>query len=104
MRVAREIGILSVAAMLLGSCAVANQQGESVRVVGGMGDVSGCKMLQEMEEYSGWGGLMANVGNQNNIASMRNKTAAMGGDTLLVLSQSNGFMASVNGQAYRCQP
>lgn len=98
----RSIGLMA-GALALASCAAPTAEGQRVRIVNSASVVEKCEMLQAMEEYSGWGGIMAGQGYRNNIASMRNKAAQIGGDTLLVVDKSGGFGSSVIAEAYRCK-
>jgi hypothetical protein len=83
------IAMLSVLLLVLAlaGCVSLTPDGERVRVVRNSNHVRDCRLLGNVESLSGHGGVAGDLGFENNKATMRNDTAKLGGDTLLVLEE-----------------
>jgi hypothetical protein len=93
-----------ITALLPAGCVSMTLEAESVRVVRNSNDVQTCQRLGEIESTSGWGGVFAGAGGlENNKRTLRNRTAKLGGDTLLILQERATFAPHTYGEAYRCQ-
>jgi hypothetical protein len=83
---------------LLPSCVALTSEGEKVRVTTNPDVVRGCRFIQTVSATSGWGGSASGTGTANTEATLRNRTAKLGGNTLF-LAQA-GVHSS--GEAYDC--
>ena len=93
--------LLASIAFCLPSCVSVTAAGEKVRVTANPDVVRGCEFLTNLSSTSGWGGPAGTAGGTaNNEATLRNDTAARGGNVLYLLQ--SGVHAT--GEAYRCPP
>jgi hypothetical protein len=97
---------LLAAALLFASCVSVTPAGEKVRVTSNPEAVRNCALLGEVKGaehlWGGWAGQ--GIAENNAYKELKNRTAAMGGDTALMVSSSTGFSGSVQrAEAYRCQ-
>jgi hypothetical protein len=88
--------------LALAGCVSLTPDGERVRVVRNSNHVRDCRLLGNVESLSGHGGVAGDLGFENNKATMRNDTAKLGGDTLLVLEERGSMFPKSFGEAYRC--
>jgi hypothetical protein len=87
--------------LILPACVALTPEGEKVRVTNNPDVVRGCEFLSNVTATSGWGGPAGTAGGTANTeATLRNKTAKGGGNTLYLTAA--GLHAS--GEAYRCPP
>ncbi len=88
------------------SCVSLSPAGDKVRVTANPEAVRNCTLLGEVKgaEHM-WGGAAGQgIAENNAYKELKNRTAAMGGDTVLMVTSSTGFSGSVQrGEAYRCQ-
>jgi hypothetical protein len=89
--------------ILLAGCVTLKPEAAHVEVVRNPNDVLPCsKVGTLLTSVSGWGEL--NLARENNEKDLRNRTAQLGGDTLLILQERRERMAPTTlGQAYRCR-
>jgi hypothetical protein len=90
--------LLLLSLALLPSCVSLTPEGEKVRVTTNPDVVRGCQFIQTVSATSGWGGSASGTGTANTEATLRNRTAKLGGNTLS-LAQA-GVHSS--GEAYKC--
>jgi len=79
--------------------------GEKVRVTSDAAAVAGCALLGEVKGADHMNGGLAGQGaaEENAHRRLRNEAAAMGADTVLVVTSTTGFSGStIRGEAYRC--
>jgi hypothetical protein len=91
--------------LIFSACATkVSNQGASIRVTNHPEDVKNCNYLGQVTSSSGWGGFAATgVGFESAMNELKNKTAEMGGNTLLtqVVSNTMGGTRMI-GDAYKC--
>lgn len=90
--------LLLLSLTLLSSCVALTPAGEKVRVTTNPDVVRGCQFIQTVSATSGWGGAAAGTGTANTEATLRNRTAKLGGNTLYLVQ--GGVHSS--GEAYKC--
>lgn len=96
-----RIAVIGVLVLGLAGCAVATPAGEKVRLVGESRMVDSCAFISQVTSSSIWG---ESYGDESTDADLRNKAAAAGGDTLLVVTTNvNRTGAKKTGDAYRCR-
>ena len=92
-------------AVVLVGCVSLSPEGEKVRVTSNSEAVRNCTLLGEVKgaEHM-WGGFAGQgIAEDNAYKELKNRAAAMGGDTVLMVTSSTGFSGSVQrGEAYRC--
>ncbi len=64
--------------------------------------VQGCKFLGMVSGTSGWGGLVASVGERNAENSARAKAARMDANRIVWMTVNGGWSPNASGNAYRC--
>lgn len=102
----KTLGVI-VAALLLTGCVSLRPEAELIVVTSDATQVQACRSLGEMSSSSGWGGVVAGPGFENNRRTLQNETAERGGDTLLVREERPSYGTLVPqtfGEAYRCRP
>lgn len=76
-----------------------------VLVVRDQGQVGDCRLLRELEVIAELGGFAWDddllAGNRRRL---QRQTAALGGDTLLIVEEKGSLQPRTVGNAYRCQP
>ncbi len=94
----------TVVTVMLAGCVSLTPEAERVRMVRNPNDVLSCTKLGGLESTSwAWGGFAAAAGLENNKADIQNRTAALGGDTVLLLQERATYLAPhTYGEAYRC--
>jgi len=95
----RRSWLLVFLGVTAGGCAPTMAGSEAVRTVKDANDVKACLRLATVESTSLWGG---EGGRESNKNTMRRETAARGGDTLLIVSETGLLMPHSAGEAYRC--
>jgi hypothetical protein len=99
MRMRRLVAVVGL--LVLPACVSLTPEGEKVRVTNNPDVVRGCEFISNVTATSGWGGSAGTAGGTANTeATLRNKTAKAGGNTLFLTTA--GTHAS--GEAYRCSP
>ena len=90
--------------LLLVSCVSLTPQGQGVRVTSDPAVVHECTYLGSVQGRSSWGGIAGqSTGEKNSMAKLQNGAAAMGADTVLLVTSHTGFGGSQQrGEAYRC--
>ncbi|MBP2495380.1 hypothetical protein ABID82_002287 [Methylobacterium sp. PvP062] len=87
------------------ACCAAGAAQAQVRLVRDSGAVAGCTRLTEITGSSLIGGALGQVGYENMLSEMREKTTAAGGNHLLLIDVQSGMMGNRGiGEAYRCEP
>lgn len=106
LRDASRIVSLFFAAGLAAACVTVTDSGAKVRLAKSADDVRDCKLLGHLTAKSGWGNpAAAEAGRRNVDSSLRNQTADLGGDTLVIARVDVGEgTTSGEGDAYRCAP
>lgn len=90
--------------MVAALCCIGTAACAEVRLVRDSGAVSGCQRLGEIHGSSLVGGALGGVGYDNAMGEMREKTAAAGGNHLLLIDMQSGMMGAKGiGEAYRCE-
>lgn len=85
------------------ACCAAGAAQAQVRLVRDSGAVAGCTRLIEVTGSSLIGGALGQVGYENMLSEMREKTTAAGGNHLLLIDVQSGMMGARGvGEAYRC--
>ena len=87
---------------ILGGCMSLSPQGQGVRVVRTANYVKDCQSLGEVESVSGVGHMAQAGGFSRNQTLLKNKTAALGGDAVLITSERAGMWPHTIGEAFRC--
>ena len=91
-------------ALLFAACAAPiSQEGKTVRVVS-VDAISGCKFIEQVSVYSGWGGLAAQeLGKHSATNQLRNEASKVGGTHVVIVRGSTGMGGStILGDAYKC--
>lgn len=76
---------------------------ENVRITSDVDDVEFCDKLGEVKAKSGWGGSMGGgLGKASVEATLRKRTAALGGNVALLRGMSFDFVTAGSADAYQC--
>lgn len=94
--------VIALTVLSLAGCVSLTPSAEEVQVVRDANRVQGCQPLGIIEARSLVGGAMAKRSFENNRRIMRNQTAEVGGDTLLLLGERPGLVPTSRGEAYNC--
>jgi len=91
--------------ILFGGCAQLTKKGVQIKVIRNPERVKGCEFISEVSSYSGWGGALAQeAGYQDAMNKIKNETAKINGDTLLIFQSKASFGgARMTGEAYNCK-
>lgn len=91
------LALLAIGCPLISSCSSTqlSPEGQRVRVVESAETLSGCKLLGDIENKS-------HLTAKDGVNQLRNKTAAVGGDTVLLTTF--GIRRGHAGMAYSCTP
>ncbi len=86
------------------ACVSVTPAGEKVRVTTSAEVVHECTYIGVVEGRSSWGGYAGqSTGEKNSMAKLQNNAAAMGADTVLIVTSHSGMGGSQQrGEAYRC--
>lgn len=89
---------------LTGCMTTLSREAVTVRVVRDAQFVKGCKYIQTVDANSSWGGFAATgVGYNSAMNELKNNTAQVGGNTLLIVVLENSMGGTnMTGDAYRC--
>jgi uncharacterized protein YbjQ (UPF0145 family) len=101
----RTIACSTLLLTLLTACTTLSPAAEHVRVTANPEAVHGCALLGEVKGADRmWGGAFGQgVAESNAWNELKNRAAAMGADTVLMVTSSTGFSGSRQiGEAYRC--
>lgn len=90
--------VLVLLAGMLPACVSTTPRGAEVRVTGNPDAVKGCEFLGNVKATSTFHGAAGGLASSNTEKTLQNKTAALGGNVVFVVS--SGVHAS--GEAYRC--
>ncbi len=87
-----------------GCATMLTTKGALVRVTNYFEDIKNCKHLGQITSSSGWGGFAATgIGFESAINELKNKTAEMGGNVVLIQTISNTMGGTrMIGDAYLC--
>jgi len=105
MKAAASTSVVVFALSLLVSCTSLTPAGQRVRVTSNADATRGCVLLGEVKGADRmWGGYAGQGIAENNAWNeLKNRAAAMGADTVLLVTSSTGFSSSrAIGEAYRC--
>jgi len=106
MRVTRQRAIPFAMIMLAGCVHVQlTPEGEKVRVTSNADAVKGCKLMGNVDASDRMNGGIAGqmAAEENAQRTLKNKTAAMGANVVLVSTSTTGMSGSrVRGEAYAC--
>lgn len=96
--------LLALPVVALVSCVSLTPEGQKVRVTSDPVVVRGCTYLGAVQGRSSWGGIAGqSTGEKNSMAKLQNGAAAMGADTVLLVTSHTGIGGSQQrGEAYRC--
>jgi hypothetical protein len=90
--------------LVIASCATSGPASDFVKVAAADHEVASCTLLGEVRgDHNMFGGMMVQVAIDDATSQLKNKTANMGGNTVLI-TRSSAHWAGANmaGKAYRC--
>jgi hypothetical protein len=97
--------VLIVLCSLSVGCTSLTPQGSSVRITSNPDVIKGCEYIGEVKGSDRMGGGWSGQGlaESNAHKRIKNNAAAMGADTVLLVTDQTGFSGSVKrGEAYKC--
>ena len=104
MRLQSKIIALCLFASAASSCTTTLPATDSVRIATAPQEVQGCQFLGDIRgDHNLWGGAAVQIAINDATAQLKNKTAAKGGNVVLVTSSMTSWAGSnMAGKAYRC--
>lgn len=97
-------GTLLAICLVFVSCVTVTPQGAKVRITANPEAIRTCTLLGEVRGETMWGGMIGGTAEEHAVNELKNRAAAMGANTVLMVTSSAGFTGSVQrGEAYRCE-
>lgn len=96
---------LVLATLVFAGCVSLTPEGAKVRVTSNQEAVRNCTLIGEVKGAEHlWGGSMGQgIAEDHAMTELKNRAAAMGADTVLMVTSSTNTSGSVQrGEAYRC--
>jgi hypothetical protein len=104
-RMLTKFAAFGLTALPLAACVSLTPAGEKVRITANPDVVRNCTLIGEVKGADHMnGGLMGQgIAENHAVIELKNRAAAMGADTVMMVTGSTGFSGSVQrGEAYRC--